>query len=232
MSGEKKHLEEVNWNIQEVVLSPDGKTIKSISGDMELTRNKLRAFIDKEKFSGRSGARSKEAIISLIVSHSKTARVYKDMYKTDVTPTKSNVQVTKSHVQVKSKKKSKVLVPKFVTKIGTLYRYIMCKMDERALPDALALNSALSREQVVSRERSPFYSTIAKFIMIQRYRSFFSLGLNFSNRAYFDAQGINDKSMRNYDKDLTPEEAYEIDGYINNWYSILSTFVLSPLFFL
>ena len=195
---------------------------------MELTS----AFIDKEKFSGRSGARSKEEMISLIVSHSKTARVYKDMYKTDVTPTKCNVQVTKSHAQVKSKKKSKVSVPKFVTKIGTLYRYIMCKMDERARPDALALNSAFSRKRLDSRERSPFYSTIAKFIMIQRYRSFFSLGLNFSNRAYFDAQGINDKSMRNYDKDLTPEEAYEIDGYINNWYSILSTFVLSPLFFL
>jgi len=40
MSGEKKRLEEASWNIEEVVLSPDGKTIESISGDMELTRNK------------------------------------------------------------------------------------------------------------------------------------------------------------------------------------------------
>jgi len=70
----------VNWDIEEVLLSPDGKSIKPISGDMELTRNKHRAFIDKVKFSGRSGARSKEAMISLIVSNSKTARVYKDTY--------------------------------------------------------------------------------------------------------------------------------------------------------
>jgi len=98
----------------------------------------------------------------LIVSHSKTARIYKDMNKTDMTLTNSNFQVTKSHTQVKSNKISKVSVSKFVTKIGTLYRYIMCKMDERARPDALALNNALSREQLVSRLNSPFYSIIAK----------------------------------------------------------------------
>ena len=70
MSGEKKRIEDVNWNIEEVVLSQDGKSIQSISGDTVLTRNKLRSFIDKEKLSGRSGARSKEAMIQLIMSHS------------------------------------------------------------------------------------------------------------------------------------------------------------------
>jgi len=91
-------------------------------------------------------------MIQLIMSHSKTASVYKEMYKTDVTP-KSNVN---------SKKVSKQTVPKFVTKLGTLYRYIICKMDQRTRRDAIALNSALSREQLDSRERSPFYSIIAK----------------------------------------------------------------------
>lgn len=108
-----------------------GSPSNKVSGDMVLTKNKLRAFIDKEKLSGRSGSRGKEAMISLIMSHSKTASVYKDMYKTDVTPTKTNV-MPKSNV--KSKKVSKQTLPKFMTKIGALYRYIMCKMDERARP--------------------------------------------------------------------------------------------------
>jgi len=142
MSAEKKRVEDVNWNIEEIVLSQDGKSIQSVSGDMVLTKNKLRAFIDKEKLSGRSGARGKEAMISLIMFHFKTASVYKNMYKTNVTPTKTNV-TPKSNK--KSKKVSKQTVPKFVAKIGTLYRYIMCKMDERARPDAIALNSVFSR---------------------------------------------------------------------------------------
>ena len=75
MLGEKKYIEDVNWNIEEVVLSQDGKSIQSISGDMVLTRNKLRAFIDKEKLCGRSGARRKEAMFQLIMSYSKTAIV-------------------------------------------------------------------------------------------------------------------------------------------------------------
>ena len=91
-------------------------------------------------------------MIQLIMSHSKTARVYKEMYKTDVTP-KCNVN---------SKKVAKQTVLKFVTKVGTLCRYIICKMDQRTRRDAIALNSALSREQLDSRERSPFYRTIAK----------------------------------------------------------------------
>ena len=152
MSEEKKRIEVVNWNIEEVVLSPDGKSIQSISGDMVLTRNKLCAFIDKEKLSGRNGARSREAMIQLIMPHSKTASVYKEMYKTDVTP-KCNVN---------SKKVAKQTVLKFVTKVGTLCRYIICKMDQRTRRDAIALNSALSREQLDSRGRPPFYSTIAK----------------------------------------------------------------------
>ena len=108
MSREKKRIDDVNWNIEEVNLSQDGKSIQSISGDMVLTRNKLRAFIDKEKLSGRSGARSKEAMIQLIMSHSKTARVYKEMYKTDVTLTKTNVT---PKCNVNSKKVSKQTVP-------------------------------------------------------------------------------------------------------------------------
>ena len=55
MSEEKKRVEDVNWNIEEVVLSQDGKSIQSISGDMVLTRNKLRAFIDKEMLSEMTG---------------------------------------------------------------------------------------------------------------------------------------------------------------------------------
>ena len=104
MSREKKRIDDVNWNIEEVNLSQDGKSIQSISGDMVLTRNKLRAFIDKEKLSGRSGARSKEAMIQLIMSHLKTAK----MYKTDVTPTKTNVT---PKCNVNSKKVSKQTVP-------------------------------------------------------------------------------------------------------------------------
>ena len=67
-------------------------------------------------------------MIQLIMSHSKTASVYKEMYKTDVTPTKTNVT---PKCNVNSKKVAKQTVPKFVTKVGTLYRYIMCKMDQR-----------------------------------------------------------------------------------------------------
>ena len=216
MSEEKKRTEAGNWNIDEVVLSPDGKSIESISGDIVLTRNKLRAFIDKEKLSGRSGARSKEAMIQLIMSHARTASVYKEMYKTEKTPTKTNV-TPKGNIN--SKKVAKQTVPKFVTQVGTLYRYIICKMDQRTRGDAIALNSALSREQSDSRERSPFYKTIAKVYNDETISEFFSLGLNLSDKAYFDAHGIDDASLKMYDKPLTPEGAYQIDAYINFWYT-------------
>ena len=72
-------------------------------------------------------------MIQLFMSRSKTASVYMEMYKTDVTPTKTNMT---PKCNVNSKKVSKQTVTKFVTKVGTLYRYIICKMDQRTRRDA------------------------------------------------------------------------------------------------
>ncbi len=126
------------------------------------------------------------------------------MYNTDVTPTKTNVT---PKYNANLKKVAKQTVPKFMTKVGTLYRYIICKMDQRTRRDAIALNSALSREQLDSRERSPFYKTIAKVYNDETISEFFSLGLSLSDKAFFDARGINDTSLKIYDKPLTPEGA-------------------------
>ena len=66
-------------------------------------------------------------------------------------------------------------------------------MDQRTRRDAIALSSALSREQLDSREHSPFYSTIAKLYNDKTISEFLSLGLNFTDKAIFDARGIDDK---------------------------------------
>ena len=77
----------------------------------------------------------------------------------------------------------------------------------------------LSLESSWTRGSSPFYSTISKVYNDETISEFFSLGLNFTDKAFFDARGIDDKSIKIYDKPLTPEGAFRIDAYINFWYT-------------
>ena len=70
-----------------------------------------------------------------------------------------------------------------------------------------------------SRERSPFYKTIAKVYNDETISEFFSLGLNLTDKAFFDARRTDDTSLKMYDKPLTPEGAYQIDAYINFRYT-------------
>ena len=44
----------------------------------------------------------------------------------------------------------------------------------------------------------PFTQQLQSFIMMKRYRSFVSFGLNLSDKAFFDARGIDDKSLKSY----------------------------------
>ena len=110
--------------MKDIFFNESENAIIAIGEDKNITNPKLDRFMMNNNIRNRSKARTKGQKLQVLLKYRQLETVFDSMYEKE-TPQRRNCS--------KGKGKSKGIKPKFVTKTGTIYRYINCKVSEKMM---------------------------------------------------------------------------------------------------
>ena len=125
-----------SYSMKDVVFNENEDAILAIGDDNNITNTKLDRFMINNNIRNRSKARTKEQKVKVLLKLRQMDTVFQSMYSKE-TPQTKNCS--------KRKGKSKGTKPKFITKTGTIYRYINCKVSDKMRAVATKINCSKSK---------------------------------------------------------------------------------------
>ena len=200
-----------SYSMKDVVFNENKDAILAIGDDNNITNPKLDRFMTNNDIRNRSKARTKEQKVKVLLKLRQMDSVFQSMYSKE-TPQRRNCSS-------KGKGKSKGTKPKFVTKTGTIYRYIYCKVSEKMRSLATTINCRKTKDELDRRALSNFYSEVALMYNDSLEDRLNSLNDDGENMDWFKSKGIEQNFERQYDQNMTAETAEAIDNYICFHYS-------------
>ena len=115
-------------------------------------------------------------------------------------------------------KGSKGTKPKFVTKTGTIYRYINCKVSEKIRALATEINCTKTKDELDTRSPSKFFLEVASMYNEANQKELNSLKIDGEDMHWFEGKGVVNNFEENFDINMTAEVAKDIDDYICFYY--------------
>ena len=163
--------------MKDVVFNENEDAILAIGDDNNITNTKLDRFMININIRNRSKARTKEQKVKVLLKLRQMDTVFQSMYSKE-TPQTKNCS--------KGKGKSKGTKPKFITKTGTIYRYINCKVSDKMRAVATKINCSKSKNELDTRAPSKFYVEVACMYNEARQKELNSLKIDGDDMYWFE----------------------------------------------
>jgi len=194
--------------MKDVVFNENENAIVAIGDDNNITNTKLDRFMANNDIRNRSKARTKEQKVQVLLKLRQMNTVFTTMYSKE-TPLRKNCSKGKG---------SKGTKPKFVTKTGTIYRYINCKVSEKIRALATEINCTKTKDELDTRSPSKFFLEVASMYNEANQKELNSLKIDGEDMHWFEGKGVVNNFEENFDINMTAEVAKDIDDYICFYY--------------